>query len=57
MTFNQHTNNQTLLCGVPPMEGNQKKIQDPERYKNANWMRLLSEGMTFLKEIGVLEDI
>ena len=29
------TNNQRLTRKVPPMEGNQKKIQCPERYKNA----------------------
>ena len=37
--YKPDTGSQVLPGGVPPIEGNQKKIQYPEQYKNASGKR------------------
>ena len=50
-----NTNSQTLPYGVPPMEGNQKKLQYPVRHKNAT--ALANKLMRYLNDIGIFEEI
>ena len=56
--WQEMSENQTLPCGVPPMEGHQEKIEYTEWYKNATERGCEVEKiMEFLRETEMFEEI